>query len=704
VSVNGAPWLIGTDTGGTFTDTVVVAADGTSFIGKALTTHGALMEGVMESIGRAAAAIGIARAELLAGATLVSHGTTVGLNALLTGRGAAVGLLTTWGFESTLPIARSNKLRGLGEEEITDALRWRKPDLIVPRRRIAGIRERIDAAGEVVVALDEAQARAEIRRLLADGVESLAIALLWSPVNPAHERRLAELAAEEAPGLPVTLSSAIAPRIGEYERTVTAVLNAYVAPLVSDYLGRLDAAIRSEGFAGRFVVMAMGGGVRRAQAIVAAPVHLLQSGPVGGITAARALGHRLGHADIIATDVGGTSFDVGLVVDGLLPRANRPSIHRHALAVPVIDIASIGTGGGSIAHIDPVLGALRVGPESAGSMPGPACYGRGGVHPTVTDAAVVLGHIDRLGGSIALDRAAARRAVATIAEPLGLAVEAAAEGIVEVACAQMADLVRRATIQRGHDPRRFALYGYGGAAPQYIGRYARDLGVEAVVIPRLGPAFSAWGATCSDLTMLRESDLPPRPFRLPLEGFVAALDRLEREVLAEFGEGGARPTIERRAGLRFARQIHRIDIPLSPGPLDAASIGRTEAEFRRRYERIVGRGASGSAGSVEIVAVGVEARIAAARQHAPPLADRSSPGMARHRAAWFGGEEWQVPVFLWDELDEGVAIRGPAFIESDQTTVVVHPGMRASADATGNLLMMPEADGKVVRLRAGGRG
>lgn len=697
------PFLIGTDIGGTFTDTVVVAADGETFVGKALTSHGALMDGVLASIARAAEAMGISRRDILGGATLLSHGTTVGLNALLTGSGAKVGLLTTAGFESTLAIARSNKIHGLSDEEVTDALRWRKPNLLVPRRLIAGIAERIDTHGAIVTPLDEEQARREIRGLVDEGAEALAVALLWSPVNPVHEQRLATLAQEEAPGIPVTLSSLIAPRIGEYERTATAVLNAYVAPLVSDYLARLEATISEEGFTGQFLVMAMGGGVRRARSMAKAPIHLLQSGPVGGITAARRLGQRLGHADIIATDVGGTSFDVGLVVGGELPRASRPRIDRHALAVPVIDIASIGTGGGSIAYVDETIGTLRVGPESAGSMPGPACYGRGGTRPTLTDAAVVLGYVDRLGQAIPLDREAARRAIATLADALGLGVEAAAQGVVEVACAQMADLVRRATVQRGHDPRRFALYAYGGAAPQYVGLYAADLGVREAVLPSLGPAFSAWGAVCSDLIVLREIDLPPRPFRLPLDAFVDALERMECEACAEFSGSDQQPAVERRVGLRFARQIHRIDVPIAAGPLTDASIAAAEIEFRVRYERIIGRGASGSAGMIEIVSVAAEAKVSAPAQSQPALRTGQPAMPAGRRRAWFRGRASEVPVYAIASLPVGQSLEGPAFVESEQTTIVVHPGMQIRLSESGDVLMMPAPAGEIVPLFAGER-
>jgi N-methylhydantoinase A len=692
-----APFVIGTDTGGTFTDTVILTGDGATFMGKALTTHDALVDGVLASIGAACSAMGVDRAEVLANTTLLAHGTTVGLNALLTGKGAKVGLLTTAGFEATLPIARSNKIHGLSEDDVTDALKWRKPDLLVPRRRILGVPERIDTHGEVILALDEEAAAHAIRTLVERGAEALAVSLLWSVANPVHERRLAEIAAQEAPGMPVTLSSHVAPRIGEYERTATAVLNAFVAPLVSDYLTKVEQALQAEGFRGRFLIMTMSGGVQLAATVAQAPIHLLQSGPVGGITAARALGQRLGHSHVIATDVGGTSFDVGLVVNAELPRTQRPRIERHGLAVAVVDIASIGTGGGSIAHVDAVTGALRVGPESAGSTPGPACYGRGGDRPTVTDAAVVLGHVDRLGAAIALDRGAAREAVSTVADRLNMGIEDAAQGIVDVASAQMADLVRRATVQRGHDPRRFMLYAYGGAAPQYVGRYAADLGVAGVVIPRLGPAFSAWGAICSDLTVLRERDLIPRPFALPLDEAMAALAGLEADAAAEFDGLDGTLVIERRIGLRFSRQIHRIDVPLPIGVPDV--ITAAEAVFRARYERIVGRGTSGSAKGIELVSVAAEARIAA-----PAVVERKMAAGSRRkthvRRAWFGGKPLDVPVYDLAKLGMGEAIAGPAFLESLQTTIVVHPGTRAEITESGDVLIAPDRNATIVQLDA----
>jgi N-methylhydantoinase A len=471
-------------------------------------------------------------------------------------------------------------------------------------------------------------------------------------------------------------------------------MNAYIAPVVSSYLGALETAFRERGFKGLFLIMTMGGGVRQAASLRDAPIHLLQSGPVGGITASKRLGDMLAQENVIATDVGGTSFDVGLVVDGTLPRATRPRIERHSVAVPVVDLASIGTGGGSIASVDETLGVLRVGPQSAGSTPGPACYGRGGVRPTVTDAAVVLGYLDRLGGSLTLNREAAIAAVKTVAAPLGLSVEAAAEGILRVANAQMADLVRRASIQRGHDPRNFTLYAYGGAAAQYVGRYAADIGAKRIVIPRLAPEFSAWGAVCSGLRSVVEHEIPARRLDAPLEQIVSIMADLERRAFDELrgvGEelnrkSGSTLSVERRVGLRFSKQTHRMDIALTGDALDATSLAGAEAEFRRRYEKIVGRGAASRDSHVELTALIVEVR---ASVPLPAFVQRGggAPCAARHRAAKFDGAERSVPVYHWDSFGAGSSVPGPAFVESEQTTAVVYPGQRAVSDATGNLTL-----------------
>jgi N-methylhydantoinase A len=682
--------LIGVDTGGTFTDVVVIDGDGRLAVGKALSTPERVEEGVLAALEQAAGMLGHSLADLLAGADVLAHGTTVGLNALLTGTGARVGLLTTRGFESTLAIAKSNKIHDLPGEDLRAPARWAKPDLLVRRGDIIGIGGRMDASGAVVEPLDEQHAREAIAVLRGRGVQSLAVCLLWSPVNPAHERRVRELAGELAPGVRVTVSSELASRIGEYERMTTAVIDAYVAPLVSSYLERFEDSLRTLGFRGAFLVMRMGGGVQPAALVRRQPIQTLRSGPAGGIAAAQRLGAGDGFPNIIATDVGGTSFDVGLVVGGEPQYARRPTINRLPVATVAVDVESIGTGGGSIAWIDETLGSLRVGPQTAAARPGPACYGRGGTLPTLTDAAVVLGHVTRLGGTLHLDRGAARAAITSqIAGPLGLDVVAAAEGIVAVACEQMRDLVRHSTIQRGHDPSEFVLVAYGGAGPQYAARFSRDLGVQAILIPQLAAGLSAFGALASQLRVRGDRDLRPAPVEQAagrLGRVLAELEPAVRNQLHGAGQAGAALEIRRTVGLRFYRQIHRLDIELPGGPVTAAVGEELARRFRARYELVVGAGTAPPGTPVEAVSVAVEALLPTVIPAFAPRG-RAPADPVGYALAFFDGAERRCPRFAWPALAAGQRVAGPAFIESQTTTAVLYQGQQAEVTAAGDLFV-----------------
>jgi N-methylhydantoinase A len=677
--------LIGVDTGGTFTDVVVLSEDGRLAVGKALSTPGHIEDGVLDALERAATELGLPLPQLLAGTSVLSHGTTVGLNALLTGTGARVGLLTTAGFESTLSMAKSNKIHDLSALDLRNPTRWAKPDPIVQRGDISGVSGRIDASGAEVMPLDEIQARAAIADLVERGVESLAICLLWSPANPIHEQRVEQWAAEVAPGMRVTVSSRLASRIGEYERMSTAVIDAYVAPLVSSYLERLEDRLRELGFPGAFVVMRTGGGVQPAAVARAQPIHTLRSGPAGGITATAQLAALAGHPNMIATDVGGTSFDVGLVIDGEPQFARRPTVNRLPLATRVVDIESIGTGGGSIAWVDSALGALRVGPQTAAADPGPACYGLGGTRPTLTDAAVVLGYVERLGGTLELDRTAAAEAIRKeIAEPLELDIEAAAEGIVRVACEQMRDLIRRSTIQRGYDPSEFGLLVYGGAGPQYGARFAADLGVRTVIVPLLAAGLSAYGALAGDLRVRLDRDLRPQPVQDAMDVVERAFAELEPDVRAQLRGAGREDAIEieRTVGLRFYRQLHRVDVVAEPGVV----VGELVRRFRERYEHIVGVGTAPEHAPVEVVAVGVEALLRTEVPSTPPRhAEMATP--VRRTTAVFDGVHHECAVFDWVRLGAGQQVVGPAIVEAPTTIVIIPPGDTADVAPTGDLYL-----------------
>ncbi|MFD2351457.1 hydantoinase/oxoprolinase family protein [Nonomuraea ferruginea] len=480
--------------------------------------------------------------------------------------------------------------------------------------------------------------------------------------------------------------------MGEYERTSTAVLDAYVAPVVATYLRALQERLREHGFGGVLMILRTGGGAEPVEHTLRAPVNTLRSGPVAGLAATAALAAELGHANVVATDVGGTSFDVGLVIGGAMQRASTPMVHRHALAIPVVEVESIGTGGGSLAWLDQGLGALRVGPRSAGADPGPACYGRGGTRPTLTDASAVLGYLSRLGESMPLDVAAAREAIrAHIAEPLGIGVVAAAEGIVRIAADQMRDLIRRTTIQRGHDPSAFALVAFGGAGPQYASWYADGLGATDVIIPNLAAELSAYGAVSSDLSIGVERGLVPGPvaeaarpsrprWRSWLSGIEADLPGAVDSVTAVSGRA---PVLRHTVALRFYRQQRRIELPVAV-PVDAAELARLESEFRKRYEEIVGAGTAADGTPVEAVGVRVEL---VAPVPVPPPATR--PGGAAEpvdeRAAWFAGAEHRCAVYDWRRLSAGCEITGPAFAESGQTTVVLPRGAGRAWTPSGHL-------------------
>jgi N-methylhydantoinase A len=672
--------VIGVDTGGTFTDTVVRSDDGPLATGKALSVPQAPELGVLASLDDAAAALGLTRQELLAGTDVFAHGTTVGLNALLTGRGARVGVLTTSGFESTLAIARAAKVHGLTADELTVPSRWSKAELLVPRHLVRGVDERIDAHGTVLRPIDLEQAAGAVRELLDARVEAIAICLLWSVVDSRHELALEQLVRELAPHLHVSVSSRLAPRLGEYERTSTVVLDASVGPLVAGYLQRLDGALRADRFDGRLLVMRMGGGVQPLATAMRMPVTSLHSGPVGGVIAAQRLGTALGERDIVTADVGGTSFDVGLVLGGEVQYASRPMIERHPLAVPVVDVTSIAIGGGSIAWIDDTLGALRVGPHSAGADPGPACYGRGGTAPTLTDAAVVLGYVDRL--QFALDRQAARDAVATIAAPLGLSIEEAADGIVEIGCEHMRELVRRTTVQRGFDPADFTLYAFGGAGGQYVGRFLVEAGVRAVVVPALAPAFSAYGAAAGDLRAAAQTDIAPGALPDRLEALDAAFATLALDARARLGDDAA--TTVRTVSLRFLRQPEAIEVAAPDEPLRPDHVDGMIAAFHRRYEEIVGRDTARVETPVEVIGATVHAVVpSGADAAATPGDGHGKP--SRRREIWFAGGRRGVDVYEWSDLAAGQGIDGPVAIESAHTTVIVHPNQQATVDAGLNL-------------------
>jgi N-methylhydantoinase A len=699
--------VIAVDSGGTFTDCVVVDEQGRVTTAKAPSTPADYSIGVIGSVARAAEALGLPLEDVLREADLFGHGTTVATNALLTRSGSRVGLITTRGHEDALIVGRTiQKAAGLTDAELTNLARLEKAEPIVPRPFIKGVTERVDYKGAVVVPLNRDEARRAAAELVAMGAEAIAICFLWSFMYPEHERAVQELIRAEFPNVLVSASHEVAPVLKEYERGATTALNAYLGRVTYTYLAALQEKLAAGGFQHVPVIMQSSGGVTSAEEARTRAVALLASGPAGGVIGSAALGRLTGYPNVITTDVGGTSFDVGLVVDGEPLITGRPVFAKYHTVLPVIDVASIGAGGGSIAWIEPGTGHLKVGPQSAGADPGPACYAMGGETPTVTDANVVLGRIDPdffLGGARGLDAARAEAAIREqIAEPLGLSVAEAAMGIVEILDARMADLVRKETIGRGYDPREFALFAFGGAGPLHVGAYGVDVGTQAVVIPSYSSVFSAFGIAGSDLVNVQQlSDPMIAPF--DVERLNAVYAQLEEAALRNLEASQVvreSATVVREIEMRYRGQVHEVRVPVPARPLLAADLDEVIAEFERRYNRRYGRGAAYRQAGVEARTYLVRGigRLVKPAIQPQPLGAAESPAaqaaeaLLRQREVFFRelGGFAPTAVYRRERLKPGHRVPGPAVIEAVDTTVLVHPGQTVRVDGWTNLLLESE--------------
>ena len=695
-------YVVAVDSGGTFSDCVAVDSDGGIVRAKSPSTPPQFENGVLAAVGEAAARLDMTLNELLGQTTLFAHGTTVATNLLITRTGAKTALLTTRGHEDAIIIGRTvQKVAGLSEGEIVNVARLAKADPIVPRSSIHGVDERVDRNGEIVAPLRLERLESLAEELRDQGVEAIAVSFLWSFLNPEHERQVRDWLGNgngtAGPGWFVTASSDLAPVVREYERTATTVLNAYLTPGVHGYLARMGDRLREAGHGGAVSVMHSAGGVSSLDEARSRGVTLLSSGPAGGMLGARELARRLELDPVIATDVGGTSFDIGTIMDGEPAYADAPVFAKYPVAVPIIDVTSIGAGGGSIAWVEPETGVLKVGPQSAGASPGPACYGAGGTEPTVTDANVVLGGIDPdnfLGGRMRLDPELALEAVRSrVAEPLGLEPEDAAARIVEIVNSQMADLIRRVTVERGRDPAGFTVFAYGGAAGMHAGAYAEKLGCRHVVVPRAAAVFSAFGIGMSDVKRVALASDPSRaPF--DLDRWQARFRELERSLEADF-ERERLPTgslrIERFVELQFRGQVHAVRVPVRPDDLTAKDGGERVIErFSQLYEARYGRGSAYRKAGVEAMTFAVEGAAALPLPESRPLpsAGTDPAGALRGKRRVYIpelGEPRDARVYSTELLRTGNEIAGPALLEAEDTTVLVHPSHRLWVDGYLNL-------------------
>jgi N-methylhydantoinase A len=694
-------YIVGVDIGGTFTDCAVFdPAKGSFTTAKAATTPSNPAQGFFDALESAAAGLGLTSREFLSQTRILVNATTTATNAIVTKRGAKLGLLTTAGHGQSLFIMNgSGRSKGLTVDELLYMAGSNKPRSLVPRDYIEEVTERIDCKGDVVVALDEAQAQEAIARLVAKGIDALAICLLWSFQRPDHELALKRLAARIAPHLFISCSCEVSPFLGEHGRTVATLFNAYVGPLMGRYIEGVNDRARDGGLASDVMFARCVGGCVPPAEVEAAPLYTIDSGPVSGVQGSGVLGPKMGYENIITTDMGGTTFDVGIVYKGVPMTRNETILDRFEMRLPMIDVVSIGAGGGSIAYIDPASSTMKVGPRSAGAEPGPMCYGKGGEEPTVTDANVVLGIINPdyfLGGQRRLDVEAARGGIARLASALGLSLENTAAGICRIVDSRMAGEIRRLTLFRGYDPRDFVVFAFGGGGPTHAAMYARELGVKTVAVP-LGNAAAAWsalGTFVGGMVHLYERNLY---LREPLDVGVlnAAYGEMERQGLERLrGQGFDISSIvlERSIAIKYCAQVSHLEITVPNGNLAAADAGRLIDDFQTVYTQRYGEGAGYREAGVEVLrlqlkAVGVLPQVELS-QSAPPRR-RTKPSIkSRRQVYWWEIEQYaDTPIFDGSLIRAGHRISGPAIIELPHTTVPVRPEQTAEVDRFGNLLI-----------------
>jgi N-methylhydantoinase A len=694
-------YRVGVDIGGTFTDAAFVHEEsGALSVVKVLTTPADPGEGFIRALERGLRERGCGGDAV----KLIVHATTVATNSLIEGTTARVGMLTTRGFRDVLEIGRQIRSR------LYD-VHLQKPRPLVPRRFSLEVRERLDADGRVLEPLDTQAVRDAVRTLRGEGVEAVVCCFLHAYVNPVHERQAAAIVRDAFPDAFLSVSSEVCPEFREYLRASTAAVNAAVMPLVTRYLDGLERELRRLGVDAPFYVMQSSGGVMSSTAAKQKPVYMIESGPAAGVIAAGAYAATHGYRDVLSFDMGGTTAKVGLIENGRLRVSTEIEVGGQAITplgegrgggypirTPVIDLVEVGAGGGSEAWIDEG-GALRVGPRSAGANPGPACYGRGGEAPTVTDANLVLGRLDPrffLGGELTLDAAAAERAVAErCGKPLGLDTVKVAAGIVDIANAHMIGAVRLVSVQRGYDPRDFVLVAFGGAGPLHANALAIELGVQAVLVPPSPGIATAVGMLMTDIThefvatrRYALDELAPADLDELFADFMREADAvLEREAVAP-----AQRRVARVVDLRYHGQSHELSVPVPPGPLTAADVARVRDDFHAAHERAYGYAAREDAiemVNVRLTAIGVSPK--PRRAALPKATDDGAAAGKGERLVWFGESASFVSCRVLDRgrLAWGHVVPGPATIEEMDATTLVHPGWQADVDEHGNLVLRP---------------
>jgi N-methylhydantoinase A len=678
------------DTGGTFSDFVYLdEKTGEVSIAKIPSTPDdpsrAIIAGVETLLAR-----GVAPADI----GYFCHGTTVGTNALLEGKGARTGLLVTEGFSGIYPVGEQARPYGTA---IFDVM-YDKPPALVPQRLTGEVKERVDFRGLVLRPLDESALRETVRELKAHDIESLAVCLLFSFLHPEHETRVREIVLEEMPDCSISLSSEVLPQIREYYRLSTTVINAYLQPILTRYIAQLDRRLSDAGILTRQkYIMQSNGGMATFAAASRRAVTTVLSGPAGGVTAGALACRTTGFRNIITFDMGGTSCDVALIKDGEPLISGRGKIEGRDLAVPMLDINTVSAGGGTIAAVDR-FGVLRVGAASAGAAPGPVCYSRGGEAPTITDCNLALGYLGEdnfLGGTMRLDAAKARAAIESrIARPLGLGVPQAAEGIVRIIDVKMEEAIKAISTMRGHDLRDFMLLAFGGAGPVHASRIARDLGMAGVIVPLYPGVFSAIGLLISDVKhdyiqskLMPLGAVTPADVNAMLEGLsTQAMEELDRD-----GFSSDRIRVERGLDMRYAGQGYEIAVPCPADPLQAGDLGQLRVSFDQQHKTMFGHAAPEE--PVEIVSYRVRGTGLVPPVEMPrfkPAGTTLADALRETRRVRFDGSDVDCPVYQRERLDVGLILVGPAILDQFDCTTVICPGQAARVDEWKNLIVTQE--------------
>ena len=684
-------YRLGIDAGGTFTDFVIADRDsGQVRLFKALSTPSDPTKAIENGLKLISESLGVPAADVVSNCDLCINGTTVGLNALITHRGGKTGLICTAGHEDSIEIRNGHKEDGFRYDPEYPAA-----TMLVPRYLRKGVRERVLSDGSVRTPMQEEDVRAACELFLKEGIETVAISFVWSVLNTAHERRAAEIVREMMPDAILTVGSELYPQIREYTRTSTAVVNAYLAPVMRKYVAAVDAYFRSLGAKQPVRYFQSNGGLAIGQVMTDRSVYAINSGPASAPQAGLYVAAPFKKKNVITVDMGGTSFDITLTKDGQTNLNKNIDFLRYRIGVPMIQVETLGAGGGSIGWIDS-LGIIQVGPQSAGSEPGPACYGQGGTEPATSDANLVLGYLNPdglLGGKLPLDLAKARKAMAKVADPLGLTVEQAAYGMFTIVNNNMVNGIRRVSVERGYDPRDFVLVGAGGATAAHITALAREMGIDTIILPKLASGLCAFGQIISDV---KYNYMATAPARLDNAAAYKRIDKLFKEIekqgvrhLEKDGFTKDRIAIKRSLDMRYVGQVHECTVDIGTFEINTKTIDQVKDAFHKRHEELYTY--SERHNPVEVVNIESTVYGLIDKPKAPKLAKGAAAEKAvkGHRKAIFSadGKQVKTPIYDGEKLGAGATIKGPAIIEEVTTTIVIEPGWTAKLDASGSYLI-----------------